>query len=106
MQNLRVEDSNYLTFFDSGGNAHLIDGQLARQLELKLISSKSIALGVIGGESIRTEYGVCPKCSKCLTCKKSQRSTAVSLQEAWEQVIIEESVKICEDNNTGCTWYL
>ena len=30
-----------------------------------------------------------PECSKCLTCKKSQRSTAVSLQEASEQVIIE-----------------
>ena len=26
----------------------------------------------------------CPECSKCMTCKKSQRSTAVSLQEARE----------------------
>ena len=41
----------------------------------------------------------CPECSKCLTCKTSQRSTAVSLQEAGEQVIVEQSVKICEDNN-------
>ena len=31
MQNLRVGDSNCLTFFDSGANTHLIDGQLARQ---------------------------------------------------------------------------
>ena len=38
-----------------------------------------------------------PECSKCLT--KSQRSTAVSLQEAWEQVIIEQSIKICEEKN-------
>ena len=45
----------------------------------------------------------CPECSKCLTCKKSQRSTAVSLQEAWEQVIIEQSMKICKDNNTVIT---
>ena len=57
MQNLRVVDSNCLTFFDSEANAHLIDGQLARQEELQLISSKSIALGVIGGGSIRMEYG-------------------------------------------------
>ena len=41
----------------------------------------------------------CPECSKCLTCKKSQRSTAVSLQEAREQVIIEQSVKICKKNH-------
>ena len=36
----------------------------------------------------------CPECPKCLTCKKSQRSTAVSLQEAREQVIIEQNVRI------------
>ena len=46
-----------MTFFDSGANAHLIDRQLARQEELQLISINSIALGVIGAESIRTEYG-------------------------------------------------
>ena len=32
----------------------------------------------------------CPECSKCLTCKKSQRNLAVSLQEAQEQVINED----------------
>ena len=47
----------------------------------------------------------CPECSKCLTCKKSQKSTAVSLQEAREQVIIEQSVKICEENNTVIAKY-
>ena len=57
MQNLRVGDSNCLTFFDSGDNAHLIDGELARDKELKLISSKSTALGVIRGGSIMTDYG-------------------------------------------------
>ena len=36
---------------------YLIDGQLARQEEFQLISSKSIALGVIEGGSIRMEYG-------------------------------------------------
>ena len=57
MQNLRIEDSNCLKFFDSGANAHLINGELARQEELQLIPSKSIALGVIAGGSIRMEYG-------------------------------------------------
>ena len=57
MQNIQVGDLNCLTFFDSGANTHLIDGQLARLEELQLISNKAIALGVIGGGSIRTEYG-------------------------------------------------
>ena len=57
MQNLRVGDFNCLTFFDSGANTHLIDGRMARQEELQLISNKSIALGVIGGGSIKTEFG-------------------------------------------------
>ena len=47
----------------------------------------------------------CPDCSKCLTCKISQRSSAVSLQEAREQVIIEQSVKICEESNTVTVKY-
>ena len=42
----------------------------------------------------------CPDCAKCLNCKKSLRSTAVSLQEAHEQVIIEQSVKVCAETNT------
>ena len=37
----------------------------------------------------------CPECSKCMTCKKSQRSNAVFLHKAPEQVIIEQSIKIC-----------
>ena len=41
----------------------------------------------------------CPECSKCITCKKSQRSNAISLQEAREQVFIEQSIKICEESN-------
>ena len=42
---------------------------------------------------------------KCLVCKKYQRSNAVSLQEAREQVIIEQSVKICEETNTVIAKY-
>ena len=47
----------------------------------------------------------CPKCSKCMTCKKSQRITAFLLQEAREQVIIEQSIKICEESNTVIAKY-
>ena len=37
----------------------------------------------------------------CLNCRKSQQNTAVSLQGAWEQVIIEQSEKICTETNTA-----
>ena len=47
----------------------------------------------------------CPECAKCMICKKPQRSTAVSLQEAREQVIIEQSIKICEKSNTVIAKY-
>ena len=47
----------------------------------------------------------CPDCAKCLNCRKSQRSNAVSLQEAREQVIIEQSVKICTDTCTVIAKY-
>ena len=49
MQNLKIGNSNCLTFFDSGANVHLIDGKLAEKEGLQLISSNSTALGVIGG---------------------------------------------------------
>ena len=57
MQNLRIGISDCLTFFDSGANAHLIDGQLAERENLQLISSKSTALGVVGGGFVMAEYG-------------------------------------------------
>ena len=57
MQNLRIGKSDCLTFFDSGANSHLIDGQLAEREKLQLISSKFTDFGVIGGGSVMTEYG-------------------------------------------------
>ena len=42
MQNLRIGKSDCLTFFDSGANSHLIDGQLAEKDKLQLISSNSL----------------------------------------------------------------
>ena len=53
MRNHRIWNSDCLTF--SEANAHLMDRQLAEKKKLQLISSKSTALGVIGGGSIMTE---------------------------------------------------
>ena len=48
MQNPRIGNSECLTFFHSGANSHLIDGQLAEKEELQLISSEYTILGFIG----------------------------------------------------------
>ena len=56
MQNLRVRYSNCLIFFDSGANAHLIDGELAEKENLQRISGGHSALGVIGGRTITTGF--------------------------------------------------
>ena len=48
---------NCLTFFYCGASTHLIDGKLARDEGLQLISSNCTALGIIGGGSVKTEYG-------------------------------------------------
>ena len=39
----------------------------------------------------------CPICAKCNQCKTSVRTTAISLQEAAEQHLIEESVKLVRE---------
>ena len=39
----------------------------------------------------------CPVCAKCNQCKTSVRTTAISLQEAAEQHLIEESVKLVRE---------
>ena len=47
----------------------------------------------------------CPYCTKCLNCKRSQRRNGISLQEAREQVIIEQSVNICTETCTVIAKY-
>ena len=41
----------------------------------------------------------CPTCAKCLKCKETGKTQAVTLQESVEQVIIENSVSINYDKN-------
>ena len=55
MQKLRIGNSECLTFFDSGANAHLIDGDLAKKEKLQRMSEKQSALGMIGGGTVTTE---------------------------------------------------
>ena len=57
MQNLRIGTSNFLTFFDSGANAYLIDETLAEKEKLHRFSENQVDLGVIGGRTITAESG-------------------------------------------------
>ena len=57
MQELKIGNSDCLAFFDSGSNAHLLDGELAERENLQIVSKKRTAISVVGGNQIKTEYG-------------------------------------------------
>ena len=57
MQTVRIGKSECLVFFDRGANTNLIKGELASKENLQQVSKKTTSLTVVGGTSIRTEYG-------------------------------------------------
>ena len=57
IQILKIGNIEVLTFFDSGANVNLIDGDLATRENLQYISKKPTALSVVGRNQIETEYG-------------------------------------------------
>jgi hypothetical protein len=58
MQILSIGGKNLLTLFDRGANQHLIDGQIAEDLQIKVHSQDQSAIGVISGSRIWTGYGM------------------------------------------------
>ena len=58
MQILSVGGKNLLTLFDRGANQHLIDGQIAEDLKIKVNTQDQSAIGVISGSRIWTGYGM------------------------------------------------
>ena len=58
MQTIKIGSCEATIFFDPGANVNLINGALAQQAGLAVISDKPQALSVVGGGLIRTEYGV------------------------------------------------
>ena len=57
MQILRIGDEDVLTFFDSGANTNLVNGDLAIDQNFQIITKKPTKLTVVGGGSISTEMG-------------------------------------------------
>ncbi len=57
MQTLNLDGKDVLTFYDRGANQHLIDGQLAESISLKVVNDEPVIVGIVGGGRIWTEYG-------------------------------------------------
>jgi hypothetical protein len=58
MQILNIANEPVLTFFDTGSNAHLVDGAFAERAGFQVLDDSCTRIGVIGGEYIWSEYGV------------------------------------------------
>jgi hypothetical protein len=58
MQLLHIANEPVLTFYDTGSNAHLVDGALAERARFQVLDDSCTRIGVIGGEYIWSEYGV------------------------------------------------
>jgi hypothetical protein len=58
MQQLCIAGESVLSFFDSGSNTHLVDGELADRAGFTVLEDTCTRIGVIGGGSIWTEYSI------------------------------------------------
>ena len=62
MQTLNMRGRDVLAFFDRGANQHLIEGQLAEDISLKVVSDRPVSVGVLGGGGVWTQYGMYSVC--------------------------------------------
>ena len=57
MQQLCIKGEDVLAFFDSGSNAHLVEGDLAERVGFPVLDDRCIQIGVVGGGEIWSDYG-------------------------------------------------
>ena len=57
MQTLHLGGQDVLTFYDRGANHHMIKGELAEDIDLKVITDQPINIGVVGGGKVWTKFG-------------------------------------------------
>jgi hypothetical protein len=58
MQQLCITGKSVLSFYDSGSNAHLVDGDLAERAGFRVVDNTCTRISVIGRGDIWTKYGV------------------------------------------------
>ena len=57
MQILNLGGQDVLTFYDRGANHNMIKGELAEDIDLKVITDQPMNIGVVGGGKVWTSYG-------------------------------------------------
>ena len=57
MQWLRFGEKDFLTFYDRGSSTHLVNGQMAEDVGIKVVNPRPSTLTVVGGATKSTEYG-------------------------------------------------
>jgi hypothetical protein len=57
MQWINIGASECLVLFDRGSNVNLIDGNMAEREGLQVMSDKTAAIKVVGGEEVSTQFG-------------------------------------------------
>ena len=57
MQTLNLGSQNVITFYESGSNTHLVEGELAEAAGFAILNDKCVSIGVVGGGEIWSEYG-------------------------------------------------
>ena len=57
MQLLNLRGRDVLTFYDSGANQNMIKGEIAEDINLKVLNQRPIHVGVVGGGKVWTNYG-------------------------------------------------
>ena len=57
MQYLNIGGRSVLCLFDRGANQHLIEGHIAEEIGMKVVSQEPSSIGIVSGERIWTKYG-------------------------------------------------
>jgi len=58
MQHIKIGRRTLLVFYDSGSNGHLIEGALAEDLRLDVITDEMVPIGGVGGKVTWSQYGM------------------------------------------------
>jgi hypothetical protein len=58
MQTLNIGGHQVLTFYDSGANTHLVDGEMAEQTKFTVLDPNSACVNVVRGGQVYTSYGL------------------------------------------------
>jgi hypothetical protein len=57
MQQLSIGGEDVLTFYDSGANIHLVEGELDERAGFTVIDDRCVSIGVVGGCQVWSEFG-------------------------------------------------